>query len=222
MADPFTVLRAGAIPLIRSNIDTDTISPGSQQRQRASGTEFSERGSSTLADDLFANWRYEPDGGRVADFPFNQARFQGAKILLTGENFGCGSSRESAVWMLAAWGIRCIIAPSFADIFASNCYANGLLPITLSAQEIAALASEAESKGAVAEFVVDLPSCRLTSPSGHVVGFRISEFRRKGLLLGLDEIAVTLSSVSEIDAFIDVARAARPWCYPPALRAGES
>ncbi|HWL46921.1 MAG TPA: 3-isopropylmalate dehydratase small subunit [Sphingomonadaceae bacterium] len=216
MSDPFTILRAGAIPLLRPNIDTDSISPGTlPPRKRAAGTEFSEHGSSTLADDLFANWRYDGDGEPRADFVFNQPRFAGARILLTGANFGCGSSRESAVWMLAAWGIRCVVAPSFAEIFESNCYANGVLPIALPAETIAELASEAEALGASGTFIVDLDRQSLTAPSGRAIAFHISGFRRRGLLAGLDEIEVTLEQTAGIDAYLAANRAARPWIYAP-------
>jgi 3-isopropylmalate/(R)-2-methylmalate dehydratase small subunit len=215
MAEPFTIVRGGAVPLLRNNVDTDTIAPGSPPvRKAAAETQFSEKGSSTLADDLFANWRYDSEGNPKPEFILNQPRFQGAEILLSGANFGCGSSRESAAWMLRAWGIRCIVAPSFAEIFTGNCYANGMLPLVLSDVEVNELAQEAEQGGAAAQFVVDLESCVLTAPSGRLITFKIAEFRRQGLLLGLDEIEVTLRSTGEIDQFVNVGRVQRPWLYP--------
>jgi 3-isopropylmalate/(R)-2-methylmalate dehydratase small subunit len=215
MAEPFTIVRGGAVPLLRNNVDTDTIAPGSPPvRKAAAETQFSEKGSSTLADDLFANWRYDSEGNPKPEFILNQPRFQGAEILWSGANFGCGSSRESAAWMLRAWGIRCIVAPSFAEIFTGNCYANGMLPLVLSDVEVNELAQEAEQGGAAAQFVVDLESCVLTAPSGRLITFKIAEFRRQGLLLGLDEIEVTLRSTGEIDQFVNVGRVQRPWLYP--------
>jgi len=216
MAEPFTVLRGGAIPLLRNNIDTDTLSPGSPPPRKGGGSGFGERGSTTLADDLFANWRYDTEGEARPDFVFNQTRFQGARILISGSNFGCGSSRESAVWMLAAWGIRCVIAPSFAEIFSGNCFANGLLPMTLDNEAVESLADEADQKGAAGEFIVDLERCELTAPSGRVRPFAISAFRRRGLLAGLDEISLTLEGAEAIDRFVAKARMATPWLYPEA------
>lgn len=217
MPEPFTVLRGTAVPLLRNDIDTDTIAPGSVsvQRKKSVGSEFSERGSSTLADDLFGNWRYDAEGKPRPDFPFNQPRYQGARILLTGANFGCGSSRESAVWMLSAWGIRCIIASSFAEIFSANCFANGILPLLLPEETMQQLSSEAESGSSDGEFVVDLNTCELTTPSGHLIRFTISDFQRRRLLLGLDEIAITLESIDEIEAFLQRGRELRPWLYAP-------
>lgn len=214
MPEPFRVLTGAAVPLLRDNIDTDTISPGSSSPSQASGRTFSERGSTTLADDLFANWRYGPDGSPEPDFPLNQPRYKGARILLTGANFGCGSSRESAVWMLAAWGIRCIIAPSFSDIFANNCYANGMLPLTLGAAEIAELASEAESGVTAPRLTIDLEACRLDTTGGRSLPFAVSAYRRKGLMTGLDEIALTLDRQALLDGFVTSGRATSPWLYP--------
>ncbi len=212
MTEPFTILRGKAVPLLRDNIDTDTISPGSAVPREGRGTTFSEHGSTSLADDLFGNWRYGPAGEPLPDFPLNQPRYQGASILLTGANFGCGSSRESAVWMLAAWGIRCVVAPSFAEIFAANCYANGLLPLPCSADTVSRLAAEAE--GAAPGFVVDLARCELSISSGTTIAFPISAYRRRGLLAGLDDIELSLESRHEIASFVARERESRPWIYP--------
>lgn len=213
MAEPFTILSGGAVPLMRDNIDTDTISPGSPPPKKSTGSAFGERGSASLADDLFGNWRYDSEGEARPDFPLNQARFQGARVLIAGANFGCGSSRESAVWMLTAWGIRCVIAPSFAEIFSGNCYANGMLPVTLEAAEVARLAQQADAAGAAGLFKVDLKRCEVTAPDGWVLPFTVSAFRRQGLLSGLDEIGVTLADTAAIDRFLAGARGA-PWLYP--------
>ena len=212
MPDPFTVLTGTAVPLLRDNIDTDTISPGTPPaRKGGGGTAFGEHGSTTLADDLFANWRYGPDGEPVPDFVLNQERYQGSRILLAGANFGCGSSRESAVWMLTAWGIRCVVAPSFAEIFSANCFANGVLPMTLPADVIGELAVEADQRG---PFTIDLERCSLLTPSGRDIPFQISAYRRRGLLSGLDDIALTLSNPAQIDDFLAAGRSHSPWLYP--------
>ena len=120
MAERFTKLVGAAVPLLRENIDTDAISPGSRPQCSVVKAEFSEKGTSRLAADLFANWRYDTNGSEIPDFALNQPKFRNAKILIAGANFGCGSSRESAVWMLKEWGIRCVVAPSIAEIFSNN------------------------------------------------------------------------------------------------------
>lgn len=216
MPEPFTVVTGTAVPLLRDNIDTDTISPGTPPPRKGGGTAFGEHGSTTLADDLFANWRYTPDGEPVPDFVLNQERYQGSRILLAGANFGCGSSRESAVWMLAAWGIRCVIAPGFAEIFSANCFANGLLPMTLPADAIAQLALEADTRG---DFTVDLENCVLLTPAGRRVPFQLSAYRRRGLLTGLDDISLTLSNPAQIDDHVAVGRSRWPWLYPDRIQA---
>ena len=216
MPEPFTVLTGPAVPLLRDNIDTDTISPGSPPVRKGGGTAFGEHGSTTLADDLFANWRYTPDGEPVPEFVLNQPRYQGSRILLAGANFGCGSSRESAVWMLAAWGIRCVIAPGFAEIFSANCFANGLLPMTLPADVIAGLAAEAETREA---FTVDLEACTVLTPTGRSIPFQLSAYRRRGLLTGLDDIALTLSNPAQIEDYLASSRPQAPWLYPAPVEA---
>lgn len=211
MAEPLSYLSGTAVPILRDNIDTDTISPGSAPAWRTSATSFGERGSPTLADDLFANWRYTADGALIESFPLNEPRYQGARFLITGANFGCGSSRESAVWMLAAWGIRCVIAPSVAEIFSANCFANGLLPLVLPPATVTELAAEAT--GPNSQFAVDLANRVLRSPSGRTISFHIPEYRRNGLMLGLDDIALTLSKRSSIEQFVEAQRREFPWIY---------
>ncbi|WP_174296336.1 3-isopropylmalate dehydratase small subunit [Sphingomonas bacterium] len=211
MPEPFTLLTGSAVPLLRDNIDTDTISPGSPPKRNGGGTAFGEHGSTTLADDLFANWRYTPEGDPVPGFVLNQPRYQGSRILLAGANFGCGSSRESAVWMLAAWGIRCVVAPSFAEIFSANCFANGLLPLALSADVIVELAAEADTHGA---FTVDLECSVVSTPAGRAIPFQLSAYRRRGLLTGLDDIALTLSNPEQIEDYLVEGRSRSPWLYP--------
>lgn len=213
MADRFTIIAGAAAPLLRDNIDTDSISPGSR-RQSNSKAEFSEQGGSNLAQELFANWRYDDAGGERPDFVLNQEQFRRAKILISGANFGCGSSRESAVWMLKAWGIRCILAVSFAEIFWNNCFANSVLPVALSESTIRELAQEAAPGDPVALFKVDLAASRITTPSGRIVPISLPEFRRRGLLQGLDELSITLQDIQQVEGFLARARKTRPWAYP--------
>ena len=208
MPERFISVTGAAAPLLRANIDTDALSPSRLEKQ------FGEKGGDNLAAGLFANWRYEDDVKEIPDFILNRPGFREAKILLAGPNFGCGSSRESAVWALKAFGISCVIAPSFGEIFYNNCFKNGLLPVMLDFDAIKALAEEAAPGAPGALFTVDLETQRITAPSGNPVAFSVPAFRRQGLLEGLDEIAVTMQRQNEIDAFMAQARAARPWAYP--------
>ncbi len=214
MAERFSLVTGAAAPLLRDNIDTDTISPGSRTQKRGESQEFGEKGSATtLAQDLFANWRYDDAGKEIPDFVLNRPEFRSAKLLLAGSNFGCGSSRESAVWMLKEWGIRCVVAPSFGEIFTNNCFANGVLPVTLPEETVQALAAEAAPGAPTALFSVDLAANALQAPSGRIYRFALPEFRRRGLLEGLDEIAVTLHDLERIEAFLAAGRQRRPWAY---------
>jgi 3-isopropylmalate/(R)-2-methylmalate dehydratase small subunit len=203
MSDPFITVRGAAAPLLRANIDTDTISPGSRQAGRAP----------SLAGDLFAGLRYDAAGNENPDFVLNRPEFREAKILLAGANFGCGSSRESAVWMLKAWGLRCIIAPSFGEIFHGNCFKNGVLPIVLDEPTIALLAREAEPGDPDALFDVDLIGTMIWTPSGRTIGFELPKIRRDALLGGLDEIEQTLAYADAIERFEAAAASAAPWTY---------
>src|ERR1700690_185524 len=143
MAESFPLMVGIAAPLLQDNIDTDTIAPGSRTINGESAkAEFKEMGSSNLARDLFANWRFDEDGREIPTFVLNQRGYREARILIAGENFGCGSSRESAVWMLKEFGIRCIMAPSFGEIFWGNCFKNSVLPVTLPGDQVRALAEE--------------------------------------------------------------------------------
>jgi len=213
MADRLIRVTGAAAPLLRDDIDTDTISPGSRRNATGHAAEFAEKASSTLAADLFAAWRYDDDGAERPDFVLNRAPFREARFLIAGANFGCGSSRESAVWMLKEWGIRCIIAASFSDIFANSCFANGLLPLALPWPVLSTLATEAEPGAPDALFTLDLEAEHLTAPSGRTVAIALPSFRRDALLLGLDEIAVTLNDAAEIERFLTQSRAAWPWAY---------
>jgi 3-isopropylmalate/(R)-2-methylmalate dehydratase small subunit len=215
VAEPFLAFRGAAAPLLRANIDTDTISPGSRPATSTTKSSFGERGSTTLAADLFANWRYDTEGNEDPNFVLNRAEFRNAKILLAGRNFGCGSSRESAVWMLKEWGLRCIVAPSFGEIFYGSCFKNGILPVQLDEATVERLAAEAEAGEPTALFEVDLEHDAIRTPSGESVRIELPKLRRDALLRGLDDIEQTLARDAEIARFEAAASAAYPWLYAP-------
>ena len=200
--EKFTVLTARAAPLLRANINTDVII----RIERLIYLPKEELGRY-----CFEAWRYLPDGSEAPDFVLNQPAYRQARILLAGENFACGSSREAAVWSMWAMGYRCVIAPSFGDIFFNNCFQNGLLPIVLPAPILADLAAEAVA--GVADFTVDLVRREIVTPSGRRVPFEVDEARRQALLDGLDEIGMTLLRAGEISEFQAQDRADRPWIY---------
>jgi 3-isopropylmalate/(R)-2-methylmalate dehydratase small subunit len=203
MPEPFHAFSGTAAPLVRPNIDTDTISPGSRPGGRPP--------SANIADDLFAGWRYDRNGAEVPDFVLNRPAFRDAKILLAGRNFGCGSSRESAVWMLKAWGLRCIVAPSFGDIFYGSCFTNGLLPVRLDEDTVAELAAQAEPGAPDALFFVDLAREEIRTPAGATIRIEVPAIRRHALLHGLDEIAQTLERAGDIARFESEAVRRSPW-----------
>lgn len=200
MSEPFSTLTAVAAPLLRDNIDTDAIIPSREMKST---------GKTGLADGLFAGWRYRTPGSRDPDpdFVLNDPRYAGAPILLGGRNFGCGSSREHAVWALAEYGVRAIIAPDFAPIFAGNCVRNGIVPVVLSAEAIAGIAADG---GAV---TVDLPRQQVRLSGGESWDFAIGDEAKAMLLEGLDAIDLTLKLQDRIAAFQAEDRAARPWIY---------
>jgi 3-isopropylmalate/(R)-2-methylmalate dehydratase small subunit len=204
--EKFVALTAVAAPLLRINIDTDAIIP-SREMKRVS--------KAGLGDGLFAGWRYTEPGGREEnpDFVLNQEPYRRARILLAGMNFGCGSSREHAVWALAEWGIRGIIAPSFGAIFQGNCVRNGILPIMLDNDVIEDLARQVEADPATNQISIDLESCVLTGPDGTGHNFAISPADREMLMEGLDAIALTMKRDDEILAFKARDRLKRPWIY---------
>ncbi|HEY6968210.1 MAG TPA: 3-isopropylmalate dehydratase small subunit [Candidatus Angelobacter sp.] len=177
------------IPLQRENVDTDQIIP-KQFLKRIERTGY--------GDFLFNDWRYQPDGQPKTDFILNAPQYAGATIMVAGKNFGCGSSREHAVWALRDYGFRVILAPSFADIFTTNSAKNGLLLVTLKPAEIAALMSRAATGNF--NLTVDLESCTVSS-DGFSTQFTIDPFTRTSLLLGLDEIGMTLQHEAEISAY---------------------
>ena len=197
----FTTLRGVAAPLPMINVDTDMIIP----------KQFLKTIKRTgLGKNLFDELRYNPDGSEKPDFVLNRPAYRKAQILVAGENFGCGSSREHAPWALLDFGIRCVIAPSFADIFYNNCFKNGILPIALPKAEMAKLMDDAE-RGSNAIVAIDLEKQEITGPDGGKLRFEIDPFRKRCLLEGLDDIALTLQKSAAIDGFEAKARLERPW-----------
>jgi 3-isopropylmalate dehydrogenase len=201
--DKFIRVTGAAAPLMRINVDTEVIIP----INRLIGNK---RGD--LGPYCFEPWRYSGDGVENSGFVLNQPRFRAAKILVAGDNFGCGSSREHAVWSLAAFGFRCVIAPSFGDIFYWNCFQNGVLPIRLPETQVKALAAELEAAEQPA-VTVDLETQIITAPSGRKIAFTTDPERRDALLEGLDEIGMTLKLDAQIRAHQREDKVDRPWIY---------
>jgi len=201
--EPFTTLTATAVPLGIDNVDTDAIIP-KQFLKTIKRTGLS-RG-------LFYEMRVD-DTGNPVDFVLDRPEYQGAQILIAGDNFGCGSSREHAPWALLDHGIRCIIAESFADIFYGNCLKNGILPVPLGGETTRQLRALAE-RGDGGRFHVDLDAQTITGPDGCVHGFDIEPFRKHCLLNGLDDIALTLERGTSIAAYEAEDARTRPWLYP--------
>ncbi len=202
--EEFVRLRALAAPLMRDNIDTDVII----RIDRLVGGRPDEVGKYA-----FELLRYLPDGGENPDFVLNREPFRRAQILLAGANFGCGSSREPAVWALQQMGFRCVVAPSFGDIFFANCFQNGMLPVVMERRTVEAIAAEVEADAAHGFVTVDLQKQTIVSPSGKEFRFEIEPARREALLHGLDEIGMTMRREAEIAAFQSRDRNRRPWIY---------
>jgi 3-isopropylmalate/(R)-2-methylmalate dehydratase small subunit len=200
--DKFTVVTGIAAPVMMADINTDAMSPMAAGRST----------SADLGKMLFNNWRYELDGSEIPEFILNREPFRRSTILVAGPNFGCGSSRERAVWALMRFGIRCAIAPSFADIFRENAFQNGLLPVTLHAAECAAL-GDALERAEEPIVTVDLQCCEVHGPDGRTFAFDVPAERRMALLEGLDEIDVILRMEPDIAAFQRADREERPWIY---------
>jgi 3-isopropylmalate/(R)-2-methylmalate dehydratase small subunit len=199
--DKFTTLTAVAAPLPMINIDTDAIIP----------KQFLKTIKRTgLGKHLFYELRYDEDGKERPDFVLNRPAYRQAKILIAGENFGCGSSREHAPWALADFGIRCVVSTSFADIFHGNCFQNGILPVKVSKEDLDKLLDDAQ-RGANATLTIDLEKQEIRGPDGGVVTFAIDPFRKRCLLEGLDNIGLTLESETAIGAYEQQAHARRPW-----------
>ena len=201
--DKFTSLTGIAAPLPMINVDTDMIIP----------KQFLKTIKRTgLGKHLFDEMRNDAAGKEIPDFVLNRPAYRKASILVAGENFGCGSSREHAPWALLDFGIRCVIAPSFADIFYNNCFKNGILPIVLPKEDVAKLLDDAE-RGANAVITIDLEKQEITGPDGGRLSFQIDPFRKHCLLNGLDDIGLTLQKAAEIDGYEARQRAAEPWLW---------
>jgi 3-isopropylmalate/(R)-2-methylmalate dehydratase small subunit len=198
---PFTTLTGIAAPLPLINVDTDMIIPKQFLKtiQR-----------SGLGKNLFDEMRYDTSGNEIADFVLNRPAYRDAEILVAGDNFGCGSSREHAPWALLDFGIRCVIAPSFADIFFNNCFKNGILPIALPQEEVDLLMKDAEN-GANARLTVNLADQTITRPDGSTISFEVDAFKKHCLLNGLDDIGLTMEKAAAIDSFEKSAAVQRPW-----------
>lgn len=197
--EKFTVLKGIAAPLPLANVDTDMIIP----------KQFLKTIKRTgLGKNLFDDMRHKEDGTEIENFVLNKEPFRKAAILVAGENFGCGSSREHAPWALLDFGIRCVIAPSFADIFYNNCFKNGILPLVLPQDKTDILMKDAKAEQ---ELTIDLPRQMVVRPSGEEIAFDIEEFRKHCLINGLDDIALTLESADKIKSYEDTLRHDRPW-----------
>jgi len=202
--EKFTSLTGVAAPLPMINIDTDKIIP----KQFLKTIE-----RTGLGRGLFDEMRFNADGSEKPEFVLNQPAYRQAKILVAGENFGCGSSREHAPWALLDYGIRCIIASSFADIFYNNCFKNGVLPLIVP-EEIVAQLMEDAGKGANAVLTIDLENQTISRPDGEKVPFQIDPFRKHCLVNGLDDIALTLEKGKSIDSYEDKLKLSQPWLAP--------
>ena len=199
--DKFLTLTGIAAPMPLINVDTDMIIPKQFLKTiKRSG----------LGVNLFDEMRYDDDGNEIADFVLNKPQYREAEILVAGDNFGCGSSREHAPWAIKDFGIRCVIAPSFADIFYNNCFKNGILPIALPQETVDVLMKDAE-KGANARMEIDLEAQTITTSDGDVFSFDVDPFKKHCLMQGLDDIGLTLEKKASVDAFEAQAAEARPW-----------
>ena len=198
---PFTTLTGVAAPLDIMNVDTDMIIPKQYLKTiKRTG----------LGTGLFSEMRYKEDGSDNPDFVLNKPAYRKAEILVAGDNFGCGSSREHAPWALLDFGIRCVISTSFADIFYNNCFKNGILPITVSQADLDKLMDDAR-RGANATLTIDLPSQEIRGPDGGVVKFEIDAFRKHCLINGLDDIGLTMEKANSIADFEKQNANLRPW-----------
>ena len=199
--DKFEKLSGIAAPMPLINIDTDMIIPKQFLKTiKRSG----------LGVNLFDEMRYDDNGNEIPDFVLNKPAYREAEIIVAGDNFGCGSSREHAPWAIKDFGIKCIIAPSFADIFFNNCFKNGILPIVLPQEQIDVLMKDAE-KGANARMEIDLEAQTVTASDGETFAFEVDAFRKHCLLNGLDDIGLTLEKKPAIDSYESAAAQARPW-----------
>ena len=202
--EKFTKVSGPAAPMLRANVDTDVIIP----IQRLVGS-----GRSGLGPHAFERLRYNKDGSENPDFILNRPQYRDSPILLAGPNFGCGSSREGAVWALMGMGFRAVLAPSFGDIFFNNCFQNGMLPVVLPEAVIAQIAAETEAAQGARHTVVDLARQVVVTPEGTEIPFAVDARKKDALLEGLDDIALTLRMQDRIDAWYRADRAARAWAW---------
>jgi len=199
--EKFTEITGTAAPMPLVNIDTDMIIPKEFLKTiKRSG----------LGVNLFDEMRYDREGNEIPDFVLNQPQYRDAQILVAGDNFGCGSSREHAPWAIKDFGIRCVIAPSFADIFHNNCFKNGILPIVLPQEQVDVLMKDAE-KGSNARMTVDLEGQTVTTSDGGRFSFEVDSFKKHCLLQGLDDIGLTLEKGAAIDTYEESLGQSRPW-----------
>jgi 3-isopropylmalate/(R)-2-methylmalate dehydratase small subunit len=199
--EKFDKLSGIAAPMPLVNIDTDMIIP----------KQFLKTIKRTgLGVNLFDEMRYTQDGQEIPDFVLNQPQYRNASILVAGDNFGCGSSREHAPWALTDFGIKCIVSTSYADIFYNNCFKNGILPVVLPQEQVDILMKDAE-KGANARIEVDLTAQTITTSDGEVITFEIDPFRKHCLINGLDDIGLTMEKAASIESFEATAAQSRPW-----------
>ena len=203
--EKFTKVTGVAAPLMRENVDTDLII---RIERLVNNT-----GRKGLGPYCFEQLRLRPDGSEDPDCVLNQAPYREAPILLSADNFGCGSSREGAVWALAGMGVKAVIAPSYGDIFFNNCFQNGILPVKLPLAEVQLLADEMKASPGNARITVDLETCQVVSPTGRVIPFEVDARRQHAMLNGLDDIGQTLARKAEIEAWQAADRAARPWVW---------
>jgi len=203
MMEKFTTLTGVAAPMNKINVDTDMIIPKQFLKtiQRAG-----------LGKHLFDEMRFDRDGNEVEDFVLNKPAYRDAQILVAGDNFGCGSSREHAPWALLDFGIRCVISTSFADIFYNNCFKNGILPIKVSKKDLNKLMDDAE-RGANATLTVDLGNQKIFGPDGGEVSFEMDAFKKQCLLNGLDDIGLTMKNKDKIENFEDQNKTSQPWLF---------
>ncbi|MGE4219062.1 MAG: 3-isopropylmalate dehydratase small subunit [Alphaproteobacteria bacterium] len=201
--DKFTTLKGIAAPFPNINIDTDQIIPKLYLRTiKRTG----------LGVHLFDEWRYKEDGSDNPDFIMNQEPYRGAQIIVAGDNFGCGSSREHAPWALKDYGVRCVISTSFGDIFYNNCFKNGLLPVRVTKEQLDALLADAQDRENP-ELAIDLEKQEITRPNGAKIKFDVEPFRKHCLLNGLDDIGLTLQQEEAISAFEKKQQSQFPWLY---------
>ena len=202
--DSFVTVTDVAVPFLRENVNTDVIIP----IQRLVGT-----GREGLGPYAFERQRYLADGSDDPAFPLNRPEYKGSKILLAAGNFGCGSSREGAVWALMGMGVRCVIAPSFGDIFFANCFQNGLLPVRLPMEVVRRIAAQTEASPGNARTTVDLQRRVVVTPTGEEIPFEVDTRNREAMLHGLDDIALTRQHTGAIEAWRARDRVANPWAW---------